>query len=103
MLETIQATFQSSKLERANYAQPDDPPILDNDKEVDFYGTIFRRSDANRRVIAIDPESASNQLAAIAKASSRGQFVIAYPALNRVFLGQRHTLRKCPLGITHAH
>ncbi|WP_245278007.1 hypothetical protein [Rhizobium leguminosarum] len=49
MLETIQATFQSSQLERANYAQPDDPRVLDNDKEVDFYGTIFRRSNANRR------------------------------------------------------
>ena len=78
MLETIQATFQSSKLERANYAQPDDPPILDDEKEIDFYGTIFRRSNANRRVIAIDPDSASSQLTAIARASSVGQFVIAY-------------------------
>lgn len=78
MLETVQATFQSSKLERANYAQPEDPPILDDEKEIDFYGTIFQRSNANRRVIAIDHESASNQLTAIARANSRGQFVIAY-------------------------
>ncbi|WP_064710636.1 CapA family protein [Rhizobium bangladeshense] len=78
MLETIQTTFQSSRLERANYAQPDDPPILDDDKEIDFYGTIFRRSDANRRVIAINPDSASTHLTAIAKARSRGHFVIAY-------------------------
>ncbi|GAC1046241.1 CapA family protein [Rhizobium sp. No.120] len=78
MLETIQTTFQSSKLERANYAQPDDPPIVDEDKEIDFYGTIFRRSNANRRVVAVNPESASSQLAAIARASSHGQFVIAY-------------------------
>lgn len=78
MLETIRATFQSSKLERANYAQPDDPPILDDENEIDFYGTIFRRANANRRVIAIDPDSASNQLTAIARAKSQRQFVIAY-------------------------
>ncbi len=78
MLQTIQTTFQSSKLERANYAQPEDPPTLDDDKEIDFYGTIFRRSNTNRRVVAIDPDSASSQLAAIARASSHGQFVIAY-------------------------
>ncbi|GES43203.1 capsule synthesis protein CapA [Rhizobium dioscoreae] len=78
MLETIQTTFQSSKLERANYAQPDDPAIVDEESEIDFYGTIFRRSDTNRRKVVIDPDSALNQLAAIARAAMHGQFVIAY-------------------------
>ncbi len=78
MLATIQTTFQSSKLERANYAQPDDPPVLDEDAEIDFYGNIFRRADVNRRVIAVDPDSASIHLEAIARARSREQFVIAY-------------------------
>jgi poly-gamma-glutamate capsule biosynthesis protein CapA/YwtB (metallophosphatase superfamily) len=78
MLETIQATFQSTKLERANYAQPHDPLVVDEDNEIDFYGTIFRRADANHRRILVNPESASIQLATITTAAKRGFFVIAY-------------------------
>ena len=78
MLETIQTAFQSSRLERANYAQPNDSPIVDEENEIDFYGTIFRRSDTNRRKVVINPDSALNQLTAIAKAAMHGQFVIAY-------------------------
>ncbi|NEI74880.1 capsule biosynthesis protein CapA [Rhizobium lusitanum] len=78
MLETIQTTFESSKLERANYAQPDDSPVLNEQNEIDFYGTVFRRSDTNRRKIVIGLDSASHQLTAISKAATAGQFVIAY-------------------------
>lgn len=78
MLETIQATFQSTRLERANYAQPHDPLVIDEDNEIDFYGTVFRRADANHRRILVNPESASMQLATITTAAKRGCFVIAY-------------------------
>jgi poly-gamma-glutamate capsule biosynthesis protein CapA/YwtB (metallophosphatase superfamily) len=78
MLATIQTTFQSSGLERANYAQPHDPPQLDPEEAVDFFGTVFRRAAANQRKIAVDPRSATTQLAVIADAAAKGQFVIAY-------------------------
>jgi poly-gamma-glutamate synthesis protein (capsule biosynthesis protein) len=78
MLATIQTTFQSSGLERANYAQPHDPPQLDPEAAIDFFGTVFHRSQANQRKILVDPQSAMTQLAAIADAAAKGQFVIAY-------------------------
>jgi poly-gamma-glutamate capsule biosynthesis protein CapA/YwtB (metallophosphatase superfamily) len=78
MLATIQTTFQSSGLERANYAQPHDPPQLDPDEAVDFFGTVFRRAPANQRKILVDRQSAMTQLGVIADAATKGQFVIAY-------------------------
>lgn len=78
MLATIQTTFQSSGLERANYAQPDDPPELDTDEAVDFFGTVFRRAPADQRKILVDRQSAMTQLRVIADAATKGQFVIAY-------------------------
>ncbi|RWX60370.1 CapA family protein [Mesorhizobium sp. M4B.F.Ca.ET.089.01.1.1] len=46
--------------------------------EIDFYGTIFRRSRENRRRIDIDVASLQRQLTTIRKAASDGAFVIAY-------------------------
>ena len=77
-LEGIQATFQSSALERANYSQPHDPPLLREAGEIDFWGTTFRQSTAPRRRIIVDEASAAEQLDAIAAAASHGAFVIAY-------------------------
>ncbi|WP_341487102.1 CapA family protein [Pararhizobium sp. A13] len=77
-LRDLQENFQSSYLERANYAQPEDPPNVAGAKEIDFYGTIFRRSDRNLRRILVDPRSALTQLAEIRRSAARGTFVIAY-------------------------
>jgi poly-gamma-glutamate synthesis protein (capsule biosynthesis protein) len=77
-LEGIQATFQSSVLERANYSQPHDPPLLRDAADIDFWGTTFRRSHAPHRRIIVDEASAGEQLDAIALAAAHGAFVIAY-------------------------
>lgn len=77
-LVSIQETFQSNPMERANYGQPDDPLELTSPDEIDFYGTIFRRSPANCRRIVIDQASLQGQLDTIRKAASDGAFVIAY-------------------------
>lgn len=77
-LVAIQEAFQSNPMERANYAQPDDPRELKSPDEIDFYGTIFRRAPENCRKIIVDPVSLESQLAMIRKAASEGAFVIAY-------------------------
>ncbi|WP_027146739.1 CapA family protein [Mesorhizobium sp. WSM3626] len=77
-LRSIQETFLSNAMERGNYAQPDDPRELTSSDEIDFYGTIFRRSPKNCRRIAIDEKSLQRQLATIRKAASDGAFVVAY-------------------------
>lgn len=77
-LVSIQETFQSNPMERANYGQPDDPRELTSPDEIDFYGTTFRRSPVNCRRIVIDQASLQGQLATIRKAASDGAFVIAY-------------------------
>jgi len=77
-LVSIQETFQSNPMERANYGQPDDPRELTSPDEIDFYGTTFRRSPANCRRIVIDQASLRGQLETIRKAASDGAFVIAY-------------------------
>ncbi|NTG05132.1 CapA family protein [Agrobacterium rhizogenes] len=77
-LRSIQRQFLSTHLEHANYAQPEDPPYLNSTDEIDFYGTVFRRSDENARRILVDRESASIQLSAIEEEAKRGTFVIAY-------------------------
>lgn len=77
-LEGIQSTFRSSALERANYSQPHDAPLLREAGDIDFWGTIFRRSHAPHRRIVVDAASAAEQLAAISAAAARGSFVIAY-------------------------
>lgn len=77
-LAAIQQTFQSSPMERANYAQPDDPRVLDADEEMDFYGTVFRRGGENRRQILVDENSLHVHLATIRQAVAEGAFVIAY-------------------------
>jgi len=69
--------LQMSALELANYAQPDDPMVAD-DSELNFYGTIFKRATSRGRVIEIDRESADSHLAAIRLAAARGDFVMAY-------------------------
>ncbi|MFS8056304.1 CapA family protein [Rhizobium sp. BR 317] len=78
MLRSIQKRFLSSDLERANYAQPEDPPQTNAKDEIDFYGTVFRRSDQYARRIVIDRQSAWNQLSAIVEEAGRGTFVIVY-------------------------
>ncbi|UDF32409.1 UNVERIFIED_ORG: CapA family protein (plasmid) [Roseateles sp. XES5] len=77
-LAGIQKTFQSSSMERGNYAQPHDPPVLQSDDEIDFYGAVFRRSVENRRRIHVDEASLDVQLSAISEAAAKGAFVIAY-------------------------
>lgn len=77
-LVSIQEMFRSNPMERANYAQPDDPRELISSDEIDFYGTIFRRSSGNCRKIVVDNPSLRGQLETIRKAASNGAFVIAY-------------------------
>lgn len=76
-LQDIQHIFRSSALERANYAQPHDPPLAAAG-EIDFWGTTFREGSAPCRHIVVDEASASTQLAAITAAAASGAFVIAY-------------------------
>ncbi|ARP67189.1 MULTISPECIES: CapA family protein [Mesorhizobium] len=77
-LRSIQETFLSNSMERGTYTQPDDPRELTSSDEIDFYGTIFRRSSENCRRIIFNEQSLRGQLAAIRKASLAGAFVIAY-------------------------
>lgn len=76
-LQGIQRQFESSALERANYAQPQDRPAVATN-EIDFWGTLFREADVPRRRIVVDEASADAQLAVIARATAGGAFVIAY-------------------------
>jgi poly-gamma-glutamate capsule biosynthesis protein CapA/YwtB (metallophosphatase superfamily) len=78
VLRSIQEGFRSSALERANYAQPEDPPDLNGQDEIDFYGTVFCRSDQTVRRVVVDRHSAWAQLSAIAEEADRGAFVIVY-------------------------
>lgn len=78
VLRSIQERFLSSALERANYAQPEDPPHLNGQDEIDFYGTVFRRSDQSVRSVVVDRHSASAQLSAIAEEAGGDAFVIVY-------------------------
>lgn len=101
-LIAIQKTFQSNPMERANYAQPDDPRELTSPDEIDFYGTSFRRSSVNCRRIVIDQESLQGQLETIRKAASDGAFVITYlhhhhwePSWRDVPPWVRHFARSC--------
>jgi poly-gamma-glutamate synthesis protein (capsule biosynthesis protein) len=77
-LTGIQHMFQSSPMERGNYAQPHDPPILQSADDIDFYGTNFRRSSENKRRILVDEASLENHLSTIRAAAAEGAFVIAY-------------------------
>lgn len=77
-LTAIQEAFQSSPMERGNYAQPHDPPELQSADEIDFYGTIFCRSSQNRRRILVDEASLQGHLSKIRQAAAEGAFVIAY-------------------------
>ncbi|WP_082979552.1 CapA family protein [Labrys sp. WJW] len=77
-LSGIQAMFQSSPMERGNYAQPHDPPELRSAGDIDFYGTIFRRASENRRRILVDEANLEIHLSAIRRAVAEGAFVIAY-------------------------
>ncbi|ANM20087.1 capsule synthesis protein CapA (plasmid) [Rhizobium sp. N541] len=78
LLRSIQERLLSSPLERANYAQPEDPPDLHGQDEIDFYGTVFCRSDETARRIVVDRHSASAHLSAIAEEAGRDTFVIVY-------------------------
>ncbi|QYA04136.1 CapA family protein [Rhizobium sp. B21/90] len=78
ILRSIQSRFLSSNLERANYAQPEDSPEVDDNIEIDFYGTTFRKADHNVRHIVIDRHSAWAQLSAIVEEASTDTFVIVY-------------------------
>lgn len=101
-LLSIQETFQSNPMERANYAQPDDPRELMSPDEIDFYGTIFRRSPENCRRIVVDETSLRRQLETIRAAAADGAFVIAYlhhhhwePSWRDVPGWVRHFARSC--------
>ena len=76
-LREIQRLFESTPLERANYAQPNDRPSVTAD-EIDFWGTIFREAASPCRRIIVDEDSARIQLDAIRRAAAGGAFVIAY-------------------------
>jgi len=78
VLRSIQERFRSSALERANYAQPEDPPDLHGPDDMDFYGTMFRRSDKSVRRMVVDRHSASAQLSTIAEEAGHDAFVIVY-------------------------
>jgi poly-gamma-glutamate synthesis protein (capsule biosynthesis protein) len=76
-LREIQRLFESSPLERANYAQPNDRPVVAAN-DIDFWGTIFSEAAAPRRRIVVGEQSAQVQLDAISRAAAEGAFVIAY-------------------------
>lgn len=76
-LRAIQETFETSPLELANYAQPEDPPVVTED-ELDFYGTVFHRSRECRRRVIVERESAAAQLRQIGDCAEQGHFVVAY-------------------------
>ncbi len=76
-LREIQNLFESSPLERANYAQPNDRPSVAAN-EIDFWGTIFCEAAAPRRRVVLDEGSAQIQLNAVSRAAAEGGFVIAY-------------------------
>jgi len=77
-LSELNSELQSSHLERANYAQPEDPQPITADGELDIYGTIFRKSDRWGRMVEVDQQSANQQFGAIRHAANQGDFVIAY-------------------------
>ncbi|AZO09589.1 capsule biosynthesis protein CapA [Mesorhizobium sp. M3A.F.Ca.ET.080.04.2.1] len=77
-LARLGSHLQSSHLELTNYAQPEDPPALENGSEINFYGTVFTQAVDFGRLIEIDPQSASVHLSAIRQAAAQGDFVIAY-------------------------
>ncbi|PLP60800.1 capsule biosynthesis protein CapA [Mesorhizobium loti] len=70
--------LQMTPVEVGNYTQPNDPPPMDADSEINFYGTIFRKTDTRGRLIEIDSDSAEGQLSVMRRAAARGDFVIAY-------------------------
>lgn len=70
--------LQSSPFELTNYAQPEDPPEVASDGELNFYGTVFTQAANFGRMVEVDQASASIHLSAIGQASARGDFVIAY-------------------------
>lgn len=77
-LSKLTGNLQSSQLELTNYAQPEDPPAVASDSEINFYGTVFSQAAGYRRLIAVDPQSATLHLSAIRQAAGQGHFVIAY-------------------------
>ncbi|MDX8541159.1 CapA family protein [Mesorhizobium abyssinicae] len=70
--------LQSSPFELTNYAQPEDPPEVASDRELNFYGTVFTQAANFGRMVEVDQASASSHLSAIGQAAARGDFVIAY-------------------------
>lgn len=77
-LAELAGNLQSSHLELANYAQPEDPPPVAGDNDINFYGTMFTRAAVCGRQVEVDPQSAAIHLKAIHDAAARGDFVIAY-------------------------
>ncbi|SDN78570.1 poly-gamma-glutamate synthesis protein (capsule biosynthesis protein) [Ensifer sp. YR511] len=77
-LRALARELQMSDLERANYAQPEDPPEIDDKSEIDLYGTIFKQAETCGRLVEVDLQSASEHLAAIRESAALGDFVIAY-------------------------
>lgn len=77
-LGTLTKRLKTSSRELVNYAQPDDPVPVEDEGELDFYGTIFKQSSDYRRLVEIDTENAELHLSAIGRAAGRGDFVIAY-------------------------
>lgn len=69
---------QMTPVDVGNYTQPNDPPAVDADSEINLYGTIFRKTDSRGRLIEIDRDSAEAQLSVMRRAAARGDFVIAY-------------------------
>lgn len=63
-LATLGSHLKSSHLELTNYAQPEDPPALEDGSEINFYGTVFTQAADFGRRIEIDPRSASIHLSA---------------------------------------
>jgi poly-gamma-glutamate synthesis protein (capsule biosynthesis protein) len=77
-LASLTNELRSSHLELANYAQPEEPPLLSNDKEINFYGTVLTQAIDCGRLVEVDPQSENTHLCAIRRARERGDFVITY-------------------------
>ena len=77
-LRSIRDRVGYNAMDLANDSQPDDPPRLDEDTEIGFARTRFRRAARLGRQVDVDTFDMARNLSAIASAADTGSLVIAY-------------------------
>lgn len=78
LLTSLQTQLGTTALEHANYAQPNDPLLIDGVDEMDFYGVRMLRAERTSRRITVDPADLDAKILQIREAARRGVFVIVY-------------------------